>query len=128
MLVGRPPFYHKHLEKMYSLILNEEVFFPKKSKLSDDCKDLLTRLLDKNPSTRLGSRTGLNEIKGHPFFKYVSFEMIMNKKIASPIIPNKDSSSDIANFDKEVTVLSPVLASISNKEIVKKHNEKFKDF
>ena len=54
MLCGLPPFYSKEREKLYRNIKHAE---PKLDMpyLSDSAKDLCRRLLDKNPSTRLGS-------------------------------------------------------------------------
>lgn len=37
--------------------------FPKDIKVSENCKDLIRRLLEKNPEKRLGSKFGASEIK-----------------------------------------------------------------
>lgn len=36
--------------------------------ISDECRNFLERLLDKDPSSRLGSN-GAREVKSHPFFE-----------------------------------------------------------
>ena len=36
--------------------------------MSDELKDLITRLLDKNPATRLGSVNDADDIVNHPWF------------------------------------------------------------
>lgn len=59
MVVGFPPFYHKNQTTMYDLIQNFPVKFPDPVKhkivMSDTLKDFISKLLDKNPRTRLGS-------------------------------------------------------------------------
>ncbi len=81
MLCGIPPFYNENLERMYELIKLAELRFPKKIKISTDAQDLIKKLLDRNQSTRLGYKGGLNEIKSHPFFAAIDFDMVLSKKV-----------------------------------------------
>ena len=68
MLCGIPPFYVENLDKMYDMIQNSSVKFPKRVNLSNEAKDVIQKLLEKNPKKRLGSQKGIEEIKSHPFF------------------------------------------------------------
>ena len=52
--------------------------------MSDDLKDIITKLLDKNSETRLGSKNDADEIVNHPWFKDIDWEGLMNKTIESP--------------------------------------------
>lgn len=81
MLCGIPPFYNENLERMYELIKMCDLKFPKKIRISAEAQDLITKLLDRNPSSRLGSKAGLSEIKSHPFFSGISFDLILHKKV-----------------------------------------------
>ena len=55
MLVGGPPFYStKGHEYMFHLIRMQDVQFPEQIKMSEKAKDLIVRLLEKNPKYRLG--------------------------------------------------------------------------
>lgn len=36
--------------------------------MSDECKDLITKLLEKDPANRLGTNGGIEEILAHPWF------------------------------------------------------------
>lgn len=50
-------------------------------------KQLMYRLLHKDPKNRLGSREGASEIKGHPFFKGVNWALVrcmVNFQILEP--------------------------------------------
>jgi len=46
--------------------------------LSDPAKDLLARLLDKDPNKRLG-RNGSHEIQKHPFFEKIDWDKMLLK-------------------------------------------------
>jgi hypothetical protein len=46
------------------------------------------QLLTRDPARRLGSgKADAEEIKRHPFFKDVSFDDVMNKRIPPPYFP-----------------------------------------
>uniref|UniRef100_A0A7S2WKG5 AGC-kinase C-terminal domain-containing protein n=1 Tax=Eucampia antarctica TaxID=49252 RepID=A0A7S2WKG5_9STRA len=66
--------------------------------------DFCTRLLDKNPQTRLGSG-GIEEIMDHKMFEGLNWEMIISDRKVPPFIPAKDvnaaSQSDIGTFAEE---------------------------
>ena len=74
MLCGIPPFYNENLDKTYDMIQHGAVRFPKKIYISDEAKDIILRLLEKNPKNRLGSQSGIEEIKKHPFFAKIDFD------------------------------------------------------
>ena len=56
--------------------------------MSDDLKDLIRRLLDKNPNTRLGSKGDADEIVYHPWFHDVDWDKLMKKELTAPYIPD----------------------------------------
>ena len=58
MLCGIPPFYCENTERMYDLITNAELRFPKRIPLSDNAKDLIKKLLIKKQDKRLGVNKG----------------------------------------------------------------------
>ena len=55
---------------MYRKILNDPLKFP--DEMGMDARNLITRLLSRDPENRLGSN-GAEEIKKHPFFKSSTF-------------------------------------------------------
>ena len=130
MLCGLPPFYVENLDKMYEMIKSSQVKFPKRVNLSEDAKDVIRKLLEKNPKKRLGSQSGIEEIKNHPFFASLDFDAIVQKKIPAPFIPQLTNDTDVQYFDDEFTSEEVGMSYIpkKNMEVIKKNQGKFKDF
>ena len=103
MLCGIPPFYCENTERMYDLITNAELRFPKRIQLSENAKDLIKKLLIKKQDKRLGVEKGFEEIKSHPFFQGFDFNALLAKKLEAPFIPVLKDSLDVGNFDEEFT-------------------------
>lgn len=76
MMVGFCPFYtgqnNDNNAKMFSSIRTKKPFFPDAKKhgieMSEDCKDFISRCLEKDQSKRLGSNGGIKEVSSHPWF------------------------------------------------------------
>ena len=131
MIFGRPPFFSEDLERMYELILYSALKFPPRINASNDVKDLITRLLDKNPATRLGSKDGFNEIKSHAWFKQINLDLVLQKKLNSPFKPVISDKYDTQHFCKEFTGQNPERLSIitnKNQDLIKVNQDKFKEF
>ena len=56
MLTGMPPFFEEDQNKMFDKISKGKLEFPKSVKMSKNCKDLIQKLLHKDPKKRLGSK------------------------------------------------------------------------
>lgn len=55
---------------------------------SQEAVDLISRLLDVNDQTRLGSGpTGDDELKAHPFFAGINWEKLEQKHVEPPYVP-----------------------------------------
>jgi len=67
--------------------------------MSDDAGDLLTKLLDRNDETRLQEPV---DIKAHPFFSSLDWDMLLHKKI-TPFIPEVGADDDTSNIDPAFT-------------------------
>ena len=126
LLYGITPFFNKNKNRMYELIETGELKFPKTItiedvtkplKVSEDAKSIITKLLVKDPGSRLG-KNGLSEIKSQSFFGNFNFEMVMNKKLKSPFKPTISDDDLACNFDEEYTSMtteeSPVAEWISD--------------
>jgi len=65
----------------------------------------------------LGQQNDVDDILGHPWFKDLNIKEILDKKAASPYVPKINNSSDLQNFDSEVTT-QPIEESILPEEAV----------
>lgn len=79
MLTGLPPFYDENTNEMYRKILSEPLHFPDKDIMPPAAKDLLTKLLNRDPQQRLGAN-GSAEIKAHPFFHAIDWLKLLMRK------------------------------------------------
>ena len=84
MIYSVPPFYSDNSTELINMICNKELKFPKNPKISETCKDLINRLLNKKYNERLGFSNDFEEIKKHEFFKNINFSELLNKKKESP--------------------------------------------
>ena len=130
MLCGLPPFYVENLDKMYELIKNSSVKFPRRITLSEEAKDVIRKLLEKNPKKRLGSQSGIEEIKSHPFFASIDFNLVEQKKMKAPFVPELTNDTDVQYFDEEFTNEEVGMSYIpkKNMDMIHKNQNKFKDF
>nr|AML78715.1 putative LOV domain-containing protein [Lilium sargentiae] len=76
MLYGRTPFRGKNRQKTFANILHKDLTFPSSIPVSLAARQLIHSLLHRDPLSRLGSRTGANEIKQHPFFREINWPLI----------------------------------------------------
>lgn len=72
---------------MYRKILQEPLHFPGLDIVPAAAKDLLTRLLDRNPERRLGAN-GASEIKAHHFFSNIDWRKLLQRKYEPSFKPN----------------------------------------
>ncbi|OQO05383.1 hypothetical protein B0A48_09151 [Cryoendolithus antarcticus] len=106
MLTGLPPFYDENTNEMYRKILAEPLHFPGPEIVPPAARDLLTRLLDRDATRRLGSN-GAAEIKAHPFFHSIDWRKLLDRKYEPSFKPSVLDERDTANFDKEFTSEAP---------------------
>ncbi|KAI5932179.1 RAC-beta serine/threonine-protein kinase [Manis javanica] len=105
MMCGRLPFYNQDHERLFELILMEEIRFPRT--LSPEAKSLLAGLLKKDPKQRLGGGPGdAREVMEHRFFLGINWQDVMQKKLLPPFKPQVTSEVDTRYFDDEFTAQS----------------------
>ena len=87
---------------MYDRIDRARIVYP--GFMSDDAKDFLSKILDRDPTSRLGHGVDdVEEIKGHPFFASLDWDALMRRKLTPPFRPNVSADDDTGNFDREFT-------------------------
>nr|AML77243.1 putative LOV domain-containing protein [Codium fragile] len=80
LVFGYTPFRGSHRDGTFSNILRKPLTFPDKPEVSGSCKSLIMALLVRDPSKRLGSKAGAEEIKQHPFFDSIDWQLIRNEQ------------------------------------------------
>lgn len=75
LVTGLPPYYSKNTEQIYESVLTEELTFPKHTQLTQECRSVISGLLNKNYKQRLGTSAnnsgallGVREVLAHPWF------------------------------------------------------------
>jgi serine/threonine protein kinase len=116
LLTGSPPFKGGNHKKIQEKIVKQKLVMP--YFLGPDAKDLLTRLLRKEPAKRLGAcmPKDLTLIKKHRFFRKIEWEKLAKREVEPPITPLITDPELAENFSTEFTelALSPVLTSLKS--------------
>ncbi|XP_028834267.1 ribosomal protein S6 kinase beta-2-like [Denticeps clupeoides] len=106
MMTGSPPFTAENRKKTIDKILKCKINLP--PYLTPDARDLMKKLLKKNPTQRLGSKADFKEIQKHPFFRHISWDELLNKRVEPPYKPSLQSEDDVSQFDSRFTRQTPV--------------------
>lgn len=78
-LTGITPYYANTKDQLFNNIISGPLRMPSKG-ISPQAKDLIVKLLNRNPKKRLGYETDAEEIKKHEFFNGIDWEKIYNKQ------------------------------------------------
>lgn len=84
MLTGLPPFYHEDAGEVRRKILSETLWLP--DSLPPSAQDILFKLLERKPEQRLGAK-GAFEIKSHPFFDGIDWDMLVRQEYEPTLKP-----------------------------------------
>ena len=90
MLFTDFPFFEDENNTFYDNLRTKELSFPDNIKVSDACKDLLKKILEKNPRKRIY----IDQIKKHPWLKILDYNFMKS--------PGVSLSKDIIPVDLEV--------------------------
>jgi serine/threonine protein kinase len=103
MLCGIPPFYDDNSNKMYRMVMHDPVKYP--DHLSLVARDLIGRLLEKDPAKRIGGgEEDYLEIKAHEFWSQLDWNALEKKEIEPEWKPMLKGETDTGNFDAEFTM------------------------
>ncbi|KAG9229399.1 serine/threonine protein kinase-like protein [Amylocarpus encephaloides] len=113
LLTGSPPFQGQNHAKIQQQIVKQKLVMP--YFMSADAKDLLTRLLRKEPTKRLGAHMpkDLLTMRKHRFFRKIDWKKLANREVEPPIQPLITDPELAENFSADFTelALSPILTS-----------------
>ncbi|KAF5363555.1 hypothetical protein D9756_000848 [Leucocoprinus leucothites] len=102
MCCGWSPFYAEDTQQMYKNICFGKIRFPK-GVICEDGKQFVKALLNRNPKHRLGAKRDAAELKEHPFFSGIDWNLLARKEITPPFKPVVESDESVNNFDPEFT-------------------------
>ncbi|KAE8038941.1 hypothetical protein FH972_011403 [Carpinus fangiana] len=108
MFYGFTPFRGKTRQKTFTNILQKDLKFPRSIQVSLHAKQLMYRLLHRDPKNRLASREGADEIKRHPFFRGINWALVRCKnppELDAPLFETTEA-------DKEAKVVDPELEDL----------------
>ena len=94
IVTGQPAFKAKNIQNLYELIKSNSIDF-KAPGISGDFKDLIEKILVKNPEERIS----LEEMKKHGYFREFDFNKVL-KKGYGPIISQKKEKKEESQRDK----------------------------
>jgi len=123
MLTGLHPFYSQDVQQMYFRIMHAKLEIP--DSFDADTKDLLVKLLERDPQRRLADAT---QIKGHNYFKGIDFDMLLRKEITPPFIPPVKGKDDISMVDPAFTSEKPTLNDGPEANLSPESQKKFEGF
>ena len=91
LLVGQPPFYLDDQLKMTKYIRKKKLNWKFANSLgieiSEEGKDLIFKLLVKEPENRMGSNGDIDELLKHPWFSDIDIDKLLAKEIQPTFIP-----------------------------------------
>ena len=105
LVVGKPPYFSKTFQQLSKNILEAKLAFPKNS-LSLNTMKFIKRLMNREPSQRLGAKYGAEEIKKHDFFIGIDWEQIYNREVP-PFDPAEIVSYKTNNYRQSIIDEAP---------------------
>uniref|UniRef100_A0AAY5F1X0 Ribosomal protein S6 kinase n=1 Tax=Electrophorus electricus TaxID=8005 RepID=A0AAY5F1X0_ELEEL len=110
LMTGGSPFTVDGDENSHSdiakRILKKDPPYPKD--MGPLARDIIQRLLIKDPKKRLGSGlSGAQNVKSHPFYQKINWEDLAAKNVPAPFKPVIRDELDVSNFAEEFTEMDP---------------------
>ncbi|RLM84920.1 putative protein kinase superfamily protein [Panicum miliaceum] len=96
---GRTPFRGRNRKETFrNVLLREPEFSADARRRWPELTDLITRLLEKDPSRRLGFAGGADEVRAHPFFAGVAWDLLGEVSRPPYIPPPADDTAACEGF------------------------------
>ena len=103
MAYGTTPFKAATRDETFSNITNAKLTFPDNVPMSEDFKDCVRKLLQRDSTSRLGTLGGAEEIKSHPFFSCVNWGLLRWEE--PPYVPKPRRAAPVRDeeiFEMEI--------------------------
>ncbi|XP_062522733.1 protein kinase C delta type-like [Corticium candelabrum] len=126
MLVGQSPFTGDDEDDLFESILHDNVTYPRW--LSSEAVSFVSKLLDRDPKSRLGMQQDSEPIRGESFFSSIDWKKLEAREIDPPFRPEVKGLGDANNFDAEFTMEPPVLTPADTALILSIDQDQFQGF
>nr|AML79528.1 putative LOV domain-containing protein [Penium exiguum] len=94
MLYGKTPFRGRNRQRTFTNVLMKELTFSDSVPVSNEAKNLMKKLLEKEPEKRLGGKKGAAEIRAHPFFRDIDWALVRHHKPPGLAVPVKPITTE----------------------------------
>lgn len=127
LLTGQPPFGGNNHAKIQHNIVKQKLQLP--YYLGPDAKDILTRLLRKEPHKRLGGTTskGVKELKAHRFFKKIDWKKLERREMEPVSIKCLFDDDDDGLDANHVYLKQPIQPVVTDPELAENFAQEFTD-
>lgn len=117
LLTGSPPFTGPNNKIISDRIIKTKLKLP--YYLSPDAKDLITKLLKKVPSARIGSKPGdIAKIRQHRFFRKIDWTRLEARELEPPIQPvitDPSAAENFPRFNSQMLPSSPPATTLNGR-------------
>uniref|UniRef100_A0A0E0AXB8 non-specific serine/threonine protein kinase n=1 Tax=Oryza glumipatula TaxID=40148 RepID=A0A0E0AXB8_9ORYZ len=105
MAYGRTPFKGKNRKETFRNVLLKDVEFAGDSRRRlPELTDLISRLLERDPMKRLGYQGGADEVRAHPFFAGVAWDMLDVVSRPPYIPPPADDGDEVVGDGEDFSI------------------------
>ena len=109
LIFGVKPYNGKNREEIKEKVKNKEIVLNKRSKnikekLSKESIDFISKLMQSDPSKRLGYLGGINDIKKHPWLININWKELYNFKLKAPFIPSGYNNYEVQFVTKKIKI------------------------
>ena len=112
LLVGKPPFYLDDQLRMTKHIRKKKLNWKEADrfqiKISEEGKDLIFKLLIKEPDNRMGSNGDIDELLKHPWFSDVDVDRLLKKEIEPSFKPKVKDDHKLVQESMKLSDNTPV--------------------
>jgi serine/threonine protein kinase len=109
MITSYLPFDHEDDDIMSRMVIMEDPRYPGTQIMSSPAKEMIKKLLKKDPNERLASQDGnFNDVKNEEFFKDVKWDIYENRAVTPPFVPRRD----VINVFEDMRFKLPRLSEI----------------
>lgn len=104
MITITTPFHASNVQGIYNGIVNKDLTFSDNVPISFAGRDIITKLLKKNPCDRLGFKGDADEVVSHPWFAEINISELLKREIKAPykpLVKGNQWEQNFGNFTKQ---------------------------